>query len=256
MAARRGARRAGIALREGVYAGAARAPSTRRPAEVRMLRALGAQAVGMSTVHEVIALRHMGVRVAALSCITNLAAGIARPPARPRGGRGDGARAARGLVALLARLDRARRGARVTHERVDRPKDLARLVAAARAARAHAYAPYSHYRVGRGDPDAGRRGSTPGATSRTRRTARRSAPSAPRSRRWSPRATATPVACAVVTAGPRPGAPCGICRQVLAEFARDMPVVLAAQAPSGKIAARTTARLAALLPRAFRLRDP
>ena len=41
-----------------------------------MLRGLGAQAVGMSTVHEVIALRHMGVRVGALSCITNMAAGI------------------------------------------------------------------------------------------------------------------------------------------------------------------------------------
>ena len=45
-----------------------------------MIGALGAQAVGMSTVHEVIALRHMGVRVAALSCITNLAAGLAPRP--------------------------------------------------------------------------------------------------------------------------------------------------------------------------------
>jgi purine-nucleoside phosphorylase len=41
-----------------------------------MVRMLGAHAVGMSTVHEVIALRHMGVRIGALSCITNLAAGI------------------------------------------------------------------------------------------------------------------------------------------------------------------------------------
>jgi purine-nucleoside phosphorylase len=45
-----------------------------------MIRALGAQAVGMSTVHEVIALRHMGVRVGALSCITNQAAGISPHP--------------------------------------------------------------------------------------------------------------------------------------------------------------------------------
>jgi purine-nucleoside phosphorylase len=45
-----------------------------------MVRGLGANAVGMSTVHEVLALRHMGVRVAALSCITNLAAGISPGP--------------------------------------------------------------------------------------------------------------------------------------------------------------------------------
>lgn len=68
-----------IALREGVYAGLL-GPQYETPAEVRMLRGLGAQAVGMSTVHEVIALRHMGVRVGALSCITNLAAGIAGRP--------------------------------------------------------------------------------------------------------------------------------------------------------------------------------
>jgi len=66
---------AGIALREGVYAGLL-GPTYETPAEVRMLRRLGANAVGMSTVAEVIALRHMGVRVGAMSCITNLAAGI------------------------------------------------------------------------------------------------------------------------------------------------------------------------------------
>jgi purine-nucleoside phosphorylase len=70
------AQRAGVDLRKGVYAGLL-GPSYETPAEVRMVRALGAQAVGMSTVHEVIALRHMGVKVGALSCITNLAAGIA-----------------------------------------------------------------------------------------------------------------------------------------------------------------------------------
>ena len=68
---------AGISLRAGVYA-ALTGPSYETPAEVRMLRILGAQAVGMSTVPEVIALRHMGVKVAALSCITNLAAGITK----------------------------------------------------------------------------------------------------------------------------------------------------------------------------------
>jgi purine-nucleoside phosphorylase len=68
-----------VTLREGVYA-ALLGPSYETPAEVRMVRALGAQAVGMSTVPEVIALRHMGVRVGALSCITNLAAGISARP--------------------------------------------------------------------------------------------------------------------------------------------------------------------------------
>jgi purine-nucleoside phosphorylase len=66
---------AGIALRKGVYA-AVLGPSYETPAEVRWLRMLGAHAVGMSTVHETIALRHMGARVGALSCITNLAAGL------------------------------------------------------------------------------------------------------------------------------------------------------------------------------------
>ncbi len=73
------ARSAGIGLREGVYA-ALLGPQYETPAEVRMLRTLGANSVGMSTVVEVIALRHMGVRVGALSCITNLAAGISAHP--------------------------------------------------------------------------------------------------------------------------------------------------------------------------------
>jgi purine-nucleoside phosphorylase len=73
------AREAGIALREGVYA-ALLGPQYETPSEVRLVRSLGAQAIGMSTVPEVIALRHMGVGVGALSCITNLAAGIATHP--------------------------------------------------------------------------------------------------------------------------------------------------------------------------------
>jgi purine-nucleoside phosphorylase len=64
-----------LRLEEGVYAGM-HGPSYETPAEIRMLRLLGADAVGMSTVHEVIALRHMGVRVGAISCITNMAAGM------------------------------------------------------------------------------------------------------------------------------------------------------------------------------------
>jgi purine-nucleoside phosphorylase len=65
----------GQTLHEGVYA-ALLGPSYETPAEIEMLRRMGADAVGMSTVPEVIALRHMGVRTAAVSCITNLAAGM------------------------------------------------------------------------------------------------------------------------------------------------------------------------------------
>jgi cytidine deaminase len=66
-----------------------------------------------------------------------------------------------------------------------------------------------------------------------------------------------PVACVVVTAGPTPGTPCGICRQVLSEFALDMPVTLVAEdGPPGRprTLARADERLAGLLPKAFRLR--
>lgn len=73
------ARQAGVALERGVYAGLL-GPSYETPAEIRMLKALGADAVGMSTVPEVIALRQLGVRVGAVSCITNLAAGRSSEP--------------------------------------------------------------------------------------------------------------------------------------------------------------------------------
>jgi len=73
------ARAAGVTLERGVYAGLL-GPSYETPAEIRMLKTLGADAVGMSTVPEVIALRQIGVRVGAVSCITNLAAGRSLEP--------------------------------------------------------------------------------------------------------------------------------------------------------------------------------
>ena len=69
----------GIRLEEGVYAGML-GPSYETPAEVRMLKTLGADAVGMSTVLETIAVRHMGARVLGLSCLCNMAAGISPHP--------------------------------------------------------------------------------------------------------------------------------------------------------------------------------
>ncbi len=70
---------AGLTLREGVYAQMT-GPCYETPAEIRMLRILGADAVGMSTVPEVIVARHGGLQILGISCITNMAAGILDQP--------------------------------------------------------------------------------------------------------------------------------------------------------------------------------
>jgi cytidine deaminase len=121
------------------------------------------------------------------------------------------------------------------------------LVDAAREARARAYAPYSSYKVGAAlVTKSGRifagcnvENASYGACLCAERNAIAQMIAA---------GEKDPVACAVVTQGPRAGSPCGICRQVLAEFARDMPIALVAE---GKKASRRETTLAALLPDAF-----
>lgn len=77
--AKREAQNFDLTLPEGVYA-ACLGPSYETPSEVRMLRTMGASAVGMSTVPEAIVARHMGIEVLGISCISNLAAGLGRGP--------------------------------------------------------------------------------------------------------------------------------------------------------------------------------
>ena len=93
----------GVTLHEGVYL-AVSGPSFETPAEIRAFRTLGADAVGMSTVHETIVARHAGMRVAAISAITNLAEGMQAEALSHEQTLRDAARAANDLAPLITRF--------------------------------------------------------------------------------------------------------------------------------------------------------
>ncbi len=97
---RAAAAQTGVALAEGVYTGWS-GPAFETAAEIRAIRILGGDAVGMSTVHETLVARHCGLRVAAISVITNLAEGMSEVPLSHEQTLADAARAAEALVRLL-----------------------------------------------------------------------------------------------------------------------------------------------------------
>jgi purine-nucleoside phosphorylase len=102
-AAQAAAQRLGLTLPDGVFA-AWLGPAFETPAEIRMLRTLGADLVGMSTAPEVLAARHMGIRCLALSCVTNMAAGVSPEPIDHERVLEVGAQAAGTLTSLLREL--------------------------------------------------------------------------------------------------------------------------------------------------------
>jgi len=94
------ARKLGKTVDQGIYAGLL-GPSYETPAEIRYLRTIGADLVGMSTIPEVIAARHLGIKVLAISCVTNMAAGILDQPLNHEEVLETGRRVQGDFVALL-----------------------------------------------------------------------------------------------------------------------------------------------------------
>jgi inosine/guanosine/xanthosine phosphorylase family protein len=103
---RSAARKQKVRLHEGVYLGVS-GPTYETPAEIRAFRTLGADAVGMSTIPEVLMARYCGIKVAALSCLTNYAAGISGHSLSHDEVLAVGRQSARNATRLLAEFARA-----------------------------------------------------------------------------------------------------------------------------------------------------
>ena len=209
-------------------------PSYETPAEIRFLRTIGADVVGMSTVPEVIVANHMGMKVLGISCVTNMAAGILPQKINHEEVLETGAMVRDTLVRFL-KAAAAAAGGVVTDP----------LLNAALAVREHAHAPFSKFKVGAALEDSDGRihtgcnveNATYGLTLCAERVAVFKAISegARLFRR---------VAVAADTDDLTP--PCGACRQILWEFCGDIEIVLVN--PRGKT---ETYRLKDLFPKPF-----
>ena len=223
----------GVRLHDGVYAGML-GPSYETPAEIRMLRTLGADAVGMSTVMETIALRHAGVRVGAVSCITNLAAGLspglldhAEVEATAKSARDDFESLLAGwVVRLVAAPSDSEPGLGRRSNHALENELVEALIESARAVRDKAYAPYSGFQVGAAVmSESGHiyvgcnvENASYGATLCAERAAVAHMIASGDKRL---------VTVAIFVDADEPAMPCGICRQVIAEFGTEVEIVSA-----------------------------
>lgn len=222
------ARKLGVSLKQGVYVGLS-GPSFETPAEIRMLHRLGADAVGMSTVPEVIVANQMGMRVSGISCITNMAAGISPVKLSHQEVMDTAERVRQHFVALLDGAIQQFHGQvpQVSESPLRQGSyDHTALIQTAREARLRAYAPYSNFLVGAavisgtGHIFSGCNieNSTYGATRCAEQVALFQAYA---------HGERDITAIAVVTDTSPPSPPCGICRQVIRELAGDADIILA-----------------------------